>query len=136
MTGTRAPRAKKVRSIGRLRYWAWRYVGHHVSGWLDRRYQAKHLAEYGWPISMGMGPFSMPESRWHECEGHEWERFDWPYGRHVKRGHLPDRVTRCRNCGAPRCGTGEDRPLDCCTLERHHTEPHDFLSGERIEVGA
>lgn len=123
-------------SFGRIRYLWWRHVKGPISRWLDRRYQARHLREYGWPISMGTGPFSSPESRWHECEAHEWERVDWPYGRHKLRGHRPDRVTRCRHCGAPRCGTGEDRPMECCTLERHHREPHDYLSGERIEVGA
>lgn len=108
-----------------------RHVQRHISGWLDRRWEAQHP----FPIKLGMGPFSHPESLWHECDGHEWERFDWPYSRAVRRGHRADRVTRCTRCGAPRCGTGEDRPLECCTLERHHREAHDFLSGERIEVG-
>lgn len=68
--------------------------------------------------------------------GHEWERIDWPYGRAIKRGYPADRITRCRVCGAPRCGTGEDRPMQSCTLERHHTEAHDYLDGTQVEVGA
>lgn len=124
------------RILTRRRYLWWRYIGRHIARWLDDRWEARHLREYGWPLMLGMGPFSHPESRWHECPGHLWERFDWPYGRAIKRGYLPDRVTRCRVCGAPRCGTGEDRPLECCTLERHHREAHDFLNGTRIEVGA
>lgn len=120
------------RALGRLRYLWWRLAKRHVSGWLDRRWVATHP----FPIAMGCGPWSYPESLWHECDGHEWERLDWPYGRAVLRGSRPDRITRCRKCGAPRCGEGEDRPLECCTLERHHREAHDYLDGTRIEVGA
>ena len=105
----------------------------------------RHLREYGWPLSLGMGAFSRPEDRWHECVGHEWERIDWPYGRAKRRFDRVDRVTRCRNCGAPRCdsylsfGRVERSDNDYqgirCVWERHHPEAHEYLSGERIEVG-
>ena len=128
--------------------WRWhRHVRTPINRWLDRRFRARHLREYGWPLSLGMVPFSLPENRWHECQAHEWERIDWPYGRAIRRGHRPDRVTRCRNCGAPRCdsylhfpGTPDRGDNDWqgirCVWERHHTEAHEYLSGERIEVGA
>lgn len=64
-------------------------------------------------------------------------------------------VTRCRVCGAPRCDSydgetvgelvaarsiGELPDAEAqfyrCTLERHHREPHDYLTGRRSEVGA
>jgi hypothetical protein len=105
----------------------------------------RHLREYGWPLSIGMGAFSRPEERWHECVGHEWERIDWPYGRAKLRFDRVDRVTRCRNCGAPRCDSylsfGRVELIDNdyqgirCVWERHHSEAHEYLSGERIEVG-
>lgn len=139
---------RRKRLWWRLRSWWWRRVQGRISRWLDRRYQTRHLREYGWPITMGSGPFSYPESRWHGCpEGHVWERLDWPYGRHTRRGHRPDRVTRCRVCGAPRCTAyhGEafpDWPLDDhaeqffrCVRERHHDDSHDFLTGVQIPVG-
>ena len=137
----------------RRRYLWWRYLGRHISGLLDRLAERRHLVRYGWPLRLGMGPFSRPEQSWHDCAGHEWERIDWPYGRHVKRGHRPDTITRCRACGAPRCDsydaewtvlvglgpwatlTDREEQGVRCTLERHHSEAHDFLTGRQIAVG-
>lgn len=132
----------------RLRSWWWRRVQGRISRWLDHRYQARHLREYGWPIWMGSGPYSHPEALWHDCpDGHVWERIDWPYGRHKLRGHRPDRITRCSACGAPRCDTyhsypdnpwpdsDNERQYLRCTRERHHDSVHDFLTGVQIPVG-
>ncbi len=131
------------RALSRSRYLWWRLVKRHVAGWLDRRWEARHP----FPIKLGCGPWSYPESRWHECVGHEWERIVWPYGRAVLRGSLPDRITRCRKCGAPRCNsyygpgamsdlTENEQEGQRCTFERHHADAHDYLDGPRIEVGA
>lgn len=126
----------------RIRLLWWRLVKRHIAGWLDRRWEARHP----FPIRLGCGPWSFPEARWHECGGHEWERVDWPYGRARRRGSRPERITRCRNCGAPRCDsyqsfgrvvrTDNDWQGIRCVWERHHDEAHEYLSGERIEVGA
>lgn len=135
-------------ALGRkVRFVLWRTFARQVTARLDRRFEARHLAEYGWQMKLGSGPFSNVEEMWHLCPGHEWERIDWPYGRAVRRGHYPTRVTRCRSCGAPRCNsyfgpgamsdlTENEQEGQRCTLERHHREAHDYLSGERIEVGA
>lgn len=92
-------------------------------------------------------PFSKDENVWHTCPGHEWERFEWSGGTGA------ELVTRCRNCGAPRCdsydaesfkslghGRWENVPdaqqqFYRCTEERHHSAPHDFLTGKSVEVG-
>lgn len=143
---------KRLRELRwRIRALWWQKVAGRVHRWFDRRYEDRHLREYGWPLGLGMGPWS-PERFWHvsaNCQdGHAWERIDWPYGRHVRRGHRPDRITRCRTCGAPRCDTYHSYPDHVlpnddaaqqffrCTAERHHDGPHDYLTGVQIEVGA
>lgn len=104
-------------------------------------------------------PFSTSEEIWHTCPAHDWERFSWDKNAHIRERHPylasdpryapdPEMVTRCRNCGAPRCDSYHSEPADGfgelsdnsqqlfrCTIERHHSEPHDFLTGVQIEVG-
>jgi hypothetical protein len=121
-----------------------RLVGRRVSRWLDRRWEAAHP----FPIKLGCGPWSSPEDNWHGCpDGHEWERIDWPYGRATLRGSRADQITRCATCGAPRCDSynadgawkelsANEREGRRCTLERHHSEAHDYLDGTQREVGA
>jgi hypothetical protein len=99
------------------------------------------------PVTGNFDPYSRDETLWHTCPAHEWERiaFDLNRGKGEERIEM---VTRCSKCGAPRCMAFHSEPADGmaelsdeqqqffrCTLERHHSEPHDFLTGVQIEVG-
>ena len=68
-----------------------------------------------------------------------------------RRGRKPSSDTPAlgggSECGAPRCDsyygpgamadlTENEQEGQRCTFERHHREAHDYLSGDRIEVGA
>jgi hypothetical protein len=92
-------------------------------------------------------PYSKPDAIWHGCPGHEWERFDYTVNPHSTPPHV-ERITRCGKCGAPRCDTHDpdasnhgwewmddrQRQYWRCTLERHHGDEHDFLTGGTTET--
>lgn len=44
-----------------------------------------------------------------------------------------EKMTICRGCFVPRCGTTEDK--DRCLLPRHHTQDHLTESRESLPVG-
>lgn len=73
-------------------------------------------------VDLGWDPFSIPESIWHACPGHTWERGLWdkqkrtftPFiskvGNGIAEAHIHGHaisryvlITRCSGCGAPRC---------------------------------
>lgn len=104
-------------------------------------------------LSTGWDPFSRETALWHGCPGHDWERIDFDLSRGRGSARV-ERITRCANCGAPRCdaynaaafralghGLWENLPdlhrqAYRCTYERHHDQPHDYLDGSHIEVGS
>jgi len=64
---------------------------------------------------------------------HSWWTFRM--GDVVKYCHDPEeRMTICRGCYVPRCGTTAD--ADRCTLWRHHQTAHVLDSGQKVAHGS